>query len=190
MIVIVQSIRRRRTDILYVGESSLDVGEQTVGETTRSRNDRLPHCLPFMHFEFIARYVSIPLTRKSKSIKMAANCKMVVDWVRSCWVRCCLLFCYIFSLSVIFRRGKWKRLVLNSFLHFFFSFFFSSLPIISNSINIFFKRTPISLSSIYKMKCIHIIVYFLSIDRFHKGFSRWFIESLIIQVTNCKSWVP
>ena len=34
MIVIARSLRRRRTDILYVGESSLDVGEQKVGETT------------------------------------------------------------------------------------------------------------------------------------------------------------
>ena len=43
MIVIARSLRRRQTDILYVGESSLDVGEQTVGETTRTRrNDRLP----------------------------------------------------------------------------------------------------------------------------------------------------
>ena len=33
MIVIVRSLRRRRTDLL-------DVGEQTVGETTRRRNDR------------------------------------------------------------------------------------------------------------------------------------------------------
>ena len=77
MIVISQSSRRRRTDILYVDESSVDVGEQTVGETTRRRNDWLPHCLPLMHFEFIARYFSIPLTRQSKSINMAA--KLVVD---------------------------------------------------------------------------------------------------------------
>ena len=34
MIVIVRSLRRRRTDILDVGESTLDLGEQTVGETT------------------------------------------------------------------------------------------------------------------------------------------------------------
>ena len=61
MIVIAQSLRRRRTGILYVGESSLDVGEQTVGETTRSRNDRLPHCLPLMHFEFIASTFRFPL---------------------------------------------------------------------------------------------------------------------------------
>ena len=40
MIVIVRSLRRRRTDLLDVGESTLDVGEQTVGETTRRRNDR------------------------------------------------------------------------------------------------------------------------------------------------------
>ena len=40
MIVIVRSLRRRRTDILDVGESTLDVGKQTVGETTRRRNDR------------------------------------------------------------------------------------------------------------------------------------------------------
>ena len=33
-------LRRRRTDILYVGESTKDVGEQGVGETTRRRNDR------------------------------------------------------------------------------------------------------------------------------------------------------
>ena len=38
----VQSLRRRRDDILDVGESTLDVGELTVGETTRRRNDRLP----------------------------------------------------------------------------------------------------------------------------------------------------
>ena len=40
MIVMVRSLRRRRTDILDVGESTLAVGEQTVGETTRRRNDR------------------------------------------------------------------------------------------------------------------------------------------------------
>ena len=34
MIVIVRSLRRRLTDILDVGESTLDVGEQTVSETT------------------------------------------------------------------------------------------------------------------------------------------------------------
>ena len=34
MIVIVGSLKCRRTDILDVGESILDVGEQTVGETT------------------------------------------------------------------------------------------------------------------------------------------------------------
>ena len=39
MFVIVQSLRRRRDDILDVGESTLDVGELTVGETTRRRND-------------------------------------------------------------------------------------------------------------------------------------------------------
>ena len=38
----VQSLRRRRDDILDIGESTLDVGELTVGETTRRRNDRLP----------------------------------------------------------------------------------------------------------------------------------------------------
>ena len=32
----------RQTDILDVGELTLDVAEQTVGETTRRRNDRLP----------------------------------------------------------------------------------------------------------------------------------------------------
>ena len=32
-------LRRRRTDILYVGESTKDVGEQGVG-LTRRRNDR------------------------------------------------------------------------------------------------------------------------------------------------------
>ena len=35
-------MNRGRTDILEVGEPTLDVGEQTVGETTRRRNDRLP----------------------------------------------------------------------------------------------------------------------------------------------------
>ena len=33
-------LRRRRTDILYVGESTKDVGQQGVGKTTRRRNDR------------------------------------------------------------------------------------------------------------------------------------------------------
>ena len=32
--------RRRRTDILDVGETTVGVGELTVGETTRRRNDR------------------------------------------------------------------------------------------------------------------------------------------------------
>ena len=36
----VRSLIRRRTDIWDVGESTLTVGEQTVGETTRRRNDR------------------------------------------------------------------------------------------------------------------------------------------------------
>ena len=40
MFVIVRSLRRRQINILDVGESSLDVGEQTVGEMTRRRNDR------------------------------------------------------------------------------------------------------------------------------------------------------
>ena len=37
-----QHLTRRRTDIKDVGESTLTVGEQTVGETTRRRNDRIP----------------------------------------------------------------------------------------------------------------------------------------------------
>ena len=35
-------MNRRRTDILDVGEPTLDVGEQEVGETARRQNDRLP----------------------------------------------------------------------------------------------------------------------------------------------------
>lgn len=35
-------VNRRRTGILDVGEPTLNVGEQTVGETTSGRNDRLP----------------------------------------------------------------------------------------------------------------------------------------------------
>ena len=35
-------MNRRRTGILDVGEPTLNVGEQTVGETTSGRNDRLP----------------------------------------------------------------------------------------------------------------------------------------------------
>ena len=34
MIFIVSSLRCRRTDISDVGESNLDIGEQTVGKTT------------------------------------------------------------------------------------------------------------------------------------------------------------
>ena len=37
-----QHLTRRRTDIQDVGESTLFVGEQTVGETTHRRNDRIP----------------------------------------------------------------------------------------------------------------------------------------------------
>ena len=37
MIVIARSLRCRQTDMLYVGESSVD-----VGQTTRKRNDGLP----------------------------------------------------------------------------------------------------------------------------------------------------
>ena len=33
-------LRRKRTDILYIGESTQDVGEQEVDETTRRRHDR------------------------------------------------------------------------------------------------------------------------------------------------------
>lgn len=40
-------MNRRRTDTLGVGESTIDIGEQTVGETIRRRNDRLPLC--FLH---------------------------------------------------------------------------------------------------------------------------------------------
>ena len=39
MIVIQRSLRRRQTEILDLGESTQDVGEQTVGETIRERND-------------------------------------------------------------------------------------------------------------------------------------------------------
>ena len=39
MIVIQRSLRRRQTEILDLGESTQDVGEQTVGETIRRRND-------------------------------------------------------------------------------------------------------------------------------------------------------
>ena len=35
-------MNRRRTDILDLGEPTLDVGEQEVGETARRQNDRLP----------------------------------------------------------------------------------------------------------------------------------------------------
>ena len=42
MIVKARSLRRRRTDILYAGELTQNIGEQTVGEMTRWRNDRLP----------------------------------------------------------------------------------------------------------------------------------------------------
>ena len=43
MIVIVREriLRRRRTDILDVGESTLHVHEQTVGETTAIQNEYL-----------------------------------------------------------------------------------------------------------------------------------------------------
>lgn len=41
MIVIAQSLRRMRTEKLYVGESARDVGEQTAGETTVIRSSRV-----------------------------------------------------------------------------------------------------------------------------------------------------
>ena len=41
------NLNRKRTDILDEGEPTLDVGEQTVGETTRRRNDRYRvRCVP------------------------------------------------------------------------------------------------------------------------------------------------
>ena len=43
-----QHLTRRRTDIQDVGESTLFVGEQTVGETTRRRNDRIPYSAMLM----------------------------------------------------------------------------------------------------------------------------------------------
>ena len=39
MIVIARSLRHSQTNILYVGESTLDVDEQTVGETTIIRSN-------------------------------------------------------------------------------------------------------------------------------------------------------
>ena len=39
MLNLAEPLRRGRTDISDVGESTLDVGEQTVGETIRRRND-------------------------------------------------------------------------------------------------------------------------------------------------------
>ena len=39
MTVIQRSLRRRQTEILDLGESTQDVGEQTVGETIRRQND-------------------------------------------------------------------------------------------------------------------------------------------------------
>ena len=47
-------VSRWRTDILGVGKSTQDVSEQTVGETTRRQNDRLPLRSPF----FVARLCS------------------------------------------------------------------------------------------------------------------------------------
>ena len=48
--VIARSLRRRRTDILYVGESSLDVGEQTGVWTKRGLGHGLPYGLPVVDF--------------------------------------------------------------------------------------------------------------------------------------------
>ena len=45
MIVIVQSLRCRRTDILDIGESTLDIREQTVGEMTIIPADAGDKCL-------------------------------------------------------------------------------------------------------------------------------------------------
>ena len=50
-------MNRRRTDILDVGEPTLYVGEQTVGETTRRRNDRLP-------FVFVHRQRTSPTRQR------------------------------------------------------------------------------------------------------------------------------
>ena len=49
------SLRRTRTAILDVGESTLDVDEQTVGETTRRRNDRLPRII--INFALFVNFV-------------------------------------------------------------------------------------------------------------------------------------
>ena len=95
MIVIVQSLRRRRTDILGVGESTndvgestLDVGEQTVGETTRRRNDRKALVHTLVHDKYSpACWVSRKLIPKSKTIPcftadcFKSSCLQFVDTV-------------------------------------------------------------------------------------------------------------
>ena len=70
-------VRRRRTDILYVGESSLNEGEQGVGETNSRRNDRLP--FEFLKFQpqnrgyFFLLRGKLKLAITSKSFKGKAD---------------------------------------------------------------------------------------------------------------------
>ena len=67
MIVMVRNLRRRRTDILDVGESTLD-----VGETTRRRNDRpLPLRIPYkktsslLHKDKVIRKCMVHYSKKN-----------------------------------------------------------------------------------------------------------------------------
>ena len=61
MIVIARSLRRKRTDILYVGESA-----QSVGEITRRQNDLLPvffssHLVQMKRLGFFHCYTRVSL---------------------------------------------------------------------------------------------------------------------------------
>ena len=99
MIVIVRSLRRRRTDLLDVGESTLDVGEQTVGETTRRRNDRNSnqHCetiyknITHSYLQYsIIQVAATKLWAIKKPFEPAVLFSMSLSWMLWQYTKICL----------------------------------------------------------------------------------------------------
>ena len=104
MIAIVRSLRRRRTDLLDVGESTLDIGEQTVGETTRMRNNRNSN----QHCETI--YKNITHSYLQYSIIQVAATKL---WA----IKKPFEPAVLFSMSVSWMLWQYTKICLESFHH-------------------------------------------------------------------------
>ena len=77
-------LKRRRTDILYAGELTQDVGEQDVGETTRRQNDRnysdvfRPSVISF-HGHFVSRTKSSFTSELGERTSLLNKCLVQSD---------------------------------------------------------------------------------------------------------------